>query len=86
MTGRALFVWASLAACQPRDPRCEIDVDEGDHIGECTIGGPFPWYAYSAEYDQCFTPIGCWCDEVCESWELFETLEECEQACVEPWP
>lgn len=78
----------ALVACAPRDPRCQVNVYDGGHIGQCMVAAPAIWYAYFEEYDQCGQPVGCTCDQVCQGWqtEMFETLEECERVCVEPWP
>lgn len=75
----------ALAACAPRDPRCQIEMYDGGHVRQCTIGQPYSEYAYSPRSNRCSQVIGCECDEICES-GLFETKEECERVCVEPWP
>ena len=74
-----------IAACAPRDPRCQIEMYDGGHIRQCTIGQRFSEYVYVPHSNRCFQPGGCECDEICES-GLFETKEECERVCVEPLP
>lgn len=85
MAKAALPLAMALAACAPRDPRCQIELLDAGHLVQCTIGQPFECYAYVPHHNVCYQPGGCECDAVCES-AMFETLEECERVCVETWP